>query len=117
MYFKQKNSPALWFDSRAEEAIAFYMSVFKNSRMSKVLRYGEAGPGPEGTVMTISFELDGHELTAINGGPHFMFSPAISFAVVAKLVMKWIIIGKSFLRARIRISADGLQTNSECRGK
>ena len=117
MYFKQKNSTALWFDSRAEEAIAFYMSVFKNSRISKVLRYGEAGPGPEGTVMTISFELDGHELTAINGGPHFMFSPAISFAVVAKLVMKWIIIGKSFLREGIRISADGLQTNSECRGK
>lgn len=81
MRFKQKISPFLWFDRNAEEAVDFYLSIFKNSRISKIMRYGEAGPGPEGTVMTISFELDGQEFTAINGGPHFTFSPAISFVV------------------------------------
>jgi predicted 3-demethylubiquinone-9 3-methyltransferase (glyoxalase superfamily) len=81
MQFKQKISPSLWFDNNAEEAVDFYISVFKNSRISKVIRYGKAGPGPEGTVLTISFELDGTEFAAINGGPHFTLSPAISFVV------------------------------------
>jgi predicted 3-demethylubiquinone-9 3-methyltransferase (glyoxalase superfamily) len=81
MQFEQKISPALWFDKNAEEAVNFYMSIFQNSRINKVLRYGKAGPGPEGTILTISFELDGEEFTAINGGPHFTFSPAISFVV------------------------------------
>lgn len=81
MQSMQKISSALWFDSNAEEAVNFYMSIFRDSRINKVLRYGEAGPGPEGTIMTISFELDGQEFTAINGGPHFTFSPAISFVV------------------------------------
>ena len=84
MQFEQKISPALWFDNNAEEAIDFYISIFRNSKVNKVLRYGKAGPGPEGTVMTISFELDGEEFTAINGGPHFTFSPAISFVVKCK---------------------------------
>jgi predicted 3-demethylubiquinone-9 3-methyltransferase (glyoxalase superfamily) len=78
---KQKVSPALWFDNNGEEAVNFYISVFKNSKINKIIRYGEAGPGPSGTVMAISFELDGEEFTAINGGPHFTFSPAISFVV------------------------------------
>ena len=77
MQFEQKISPALWFDKNAEEAVNFYISIFQNSKINKVLRYGKAGPGPEGTIMTISFELDGEEFTAINGGPHFTFSPAI----------------------------------------
>lgn len=81
MQFEQKISPALWFDNNAEGAANFYISIFQNSKINKVLRYGKAGPGPEGTVMTISFELDGEEFTAINGGPHFTFSPAISFVV------------------------------------
>ena len=81
MQFEHKISPALWFDNNAEEAVNFYMSIFQNSKINKVLRYGKAGPGPEGTVLTISFELDGEEFTAINGGPHFTFSPAISFVV------------------------------------
>ena len=68
MQSKQKISPSLWFDNNAEEAVDFYISVFKNSRISKVIRYGKAGPGPEGTVLTISFELDGTEFAAINGG-------------------------------------------------
>ena len=63
MQFEQKISPALWFDNNAEEAIDFYISIFRNSKVNKVLRYGKAGPGPEGTVMTISFELDRKEFT------------------------------------------------------
>jgi predicted 3-demethylubiquinone-9 3-methyltransferase (glyoxalase superfamily) len=71
----------LWFDNQAEEAMKFYTSIFKNSKVGKVTRYGEAGPGPKGGVMTASFELEGMEFTALNGGPLFKFSPAISFAV------------------------------------
>jgi predicted 3-demethylubiquinone-9 3-methyltransferase (glyoxalase superfamily) len=79
MQFEQKISPALWFDNNAEEAVNFYVSIFRNSRINKVLRYGKARAGLEGTVLTISFELEGEEFTAINGGPHFTFPPAISF--------------------------------------
>lgn len=81
MHIQQKITSALWFDNNAEDAVNFYRSVFKNSRINKVLRYGKAGPGPEGSVMTVSFELEGQQFTAINGGPHFTFSPAISFVV------------------------------------
>ena len=77
----QKITPFLWFDNQAEEAMKFYTSIFKNSEVVEVTRYGEAGPGPKGGVMTASFELEGMEFTALNGGPLFKFSPAISFAV------------------------------------
>jgi len=77
----QKITPFLWFDNQAEEAMKFYTSIFKNSKVGEVTRYGEAGPGPKGGVMTASFELEGMEFTALNGGPLFKFSPAISFAV------------------------------------
>jgi predicted 3-demethylubiquinone-9 3-methyltransferase (glyoxalase superfamily) len=77
----QKITPFLWFDNQAEEAVNFYTSVFKNARVGKVSRYGDAGPGPRGTVMTASFNLDGQEFIALNGGPQFKFSPAISFVV------------------------------------
>lgn len=76
-----KITPCLWFDRQAEEAAKFYTSVFPNSRISKVAYYGEGAPLPAGTVLTIGFELDGQEFTALNGGPHFKFSPAISFVV------------------------------------
>jgi predicted 3-demethylubiquinone-9 3-methyltransferase (glyoxalase superfamily) len=76
-----KITPFLWFDDQAEEAMNFYMSVFKSSRVVEVNRYGDAGPGPKGTVMTATFELDGQEFTALNGGPHFKFTEAISFYV------------------------------------
>lgn len=76
-----KLTPCLWFDTQAEEAANFYISVFKNSRVLDVLRYGEAGPGPEGSVLTVNFELDGQEFVALNGGPQFSFSEAISFQV------------------------------------
>jgi predicted 3-demethylubiquinone-9 3-methyltransferase (glyoxalase superfamily) len=77
----QKITPFLWFDGKAEEAMNFYTSIFSNSKVGKVSRYGEAGPGPKGTVMVATFELDGQEFLALNGGPQFTFSPAISFVV------------------------------------
>src|SRR5260221_14176712 len=77
----QKISSCLWFDDNAEEAVNFYTSIFKNSKIGSVARYGEEGPGPKGRVMTMTFQLDGQEFMALNGGPHFTFSPAISFFV------------------------------------
>jgi predicted 3-demethylubiquinone-9 3-methyltransferase (glyoxalase superfamily) len=77
----QKVTPCLWFDTEGEEAARFYTSVFPNSRIVEVARYGEAGPRPAGTVMTVSFELDGQSFVALNGGPQFTFNEAISFQV------------------------------------
>lgn len=77
----KKIVPCLWFDTEAEEAAAFYTAIFPNSRIVQVAHYGSAGPRPEGMVMTVSFELDGHEFTALNGGPEFRFNEAISFQV------------------------------------
>jgi predicted 3-demethylubiquinone-9 3-methyltransferase (glyoxalase superfamily) len=77
----QKITPFLWFDGKAEEAANFYVSVFKNSKIVSIMRYGEAGPGPKGSVMSATFQLDGQEFIALNGGPMFTFSPAISFFV------------------------------------
>ena len=69
----QKITPFLWFDGKAEEAANFYVSIFKNSRILNITRYGEAGPGPKGSVMTVVFELDGEQFIALNGGPQFKF--------------------------------------------
>lgn len=77
----QKISPFLWFDNQAEEAMHFYVSIFKQSKVGHIVRYGDAGPGPNGSVMTASFELDGQQFTALNGGPRFKFTEAISFVV------------------------------------
>jgi predicted 3-demethylubiquinone-9 3-methyltransferase (glyoxalase superfamily) len=77
----QKIRPFLWFDGRAEEAARFYTSIFKNSHLGEIKHYGEAGPGEDGSVMGVSFVLDGVAFMAINGGPEFTFSPAISFFV------------------------------------
>jgi predicted 3-demethylubiquinone-9 3-methyltransferase (glyoxalase superfamily) len=77
----QKLTPCLWFDTEGEEAATFYTSVFPNSKIVEVTRYGSAGPRDEGTVMTVSFELDGQRFIALNGGPDFTFSEAISFEV------------------------------------
>ena len=74
-------TPCLWFDTEGEEAATFYVSLFKNSRITDVSRYGEAGPRPAGTVMVVSFELDGQPFTALNGGPEFTFSEAISLQI------------------------------------
>ena len=77
----QKITTFLWFDGQAEEAANFYTSLFKNSRIRSVSRYAEAGPGPKDTAMVVSFELDGQEFHALNGGPQFHFTPAISLLV------------------------------------
>ncbi len=78
----KKITPFLWFDNQAEEAMNFYTSVFKNSRVVGVSRFGDAGPGPKGSVMTATFELNGQEFVALNGGPaHYGFTEAISFYV------------------------------------
>ena len=77
----QTITPFLWFDNQAEEAARFYVSVFRNSKILSISRYTEAGPGPEGSVMTVEFELDGEKFVALNGGPQYTFSPAVSFVV------------------------------------
>jgi predicted 3-demethylubiquinone-9 3-methyltransferase (glyoxalase superfamily) len=77
----QKITPFLWFDGKAEQAMNFYVAIFKNSKTVSVMRCGDAGPGPRGTVMSATFQLDGQTFMALNGGPMFTFSPAISFFV------------------------------------
>jgi predicted 3-demethylubiquinone-9 3-methyltransferase (glyoxalase superfamily) len=77
----QKITPFLWFDNQAEEAAQFYTSTFKNSKILSVSRYGDAGPGPKGSVMVVSFQLEGQQFTALNGGPLFKFNEAFSFVV------------------------------------
>jgi predicted 3-demethylubiquinone-9 3-methyltransferase (glyoxalase superfamily) len=81
---RQKITPNLWFDTEAEEAAAFYISVFKNSRIVNVTHYTEAGPRPAGTVMTVEFELDGQRFVGINGGPQFKFDEAVSFEIICE---------------------------------
>jgi predicted 3-demethylubiquinone-9 3-methyltransferase (glyoxalase superfamily) len=80
----QKITPFLWFDGNAEEAMNLYVSVFKNSKVVSVTRYGEAGPGPKGTVMSATFQLEGQQFYALNGGPQYKFTPAISLFVSCK---------------------------------
>jgi predicted 3-demethylubiquinone-9 3-methyltransferase (glyoxalase superfamily) len=77
----QKITPFLWFDNNAEEAMKFYTSIFKNSKIEESRRCGEAGPGPKGSVMSATFQIEGQEFMVLNGGPHFKFTPAISFFV------------------------------------
>ncbi len=77
----QKITPFLWFDTEAEEAAKFYASVFKNSQVVSTTRYGEAGPGPKGSVMTVEFDLEGQRFVGLNGGPQFKFTEAVSFVV------------------------------------
>ena len=79
-----KITPNLWFDDQAEQAAAFYCSVFPNSRIVNVLHYTEAGPGEPGSVLTVDWELDGQRFTGINGGPHFHFDEAVSFLISCK---------------------------------
>jgi predicted 3-demethylubiquinone-9 3-methyltransferase (glyoxalase superfamily) len=78
---EQKITPCLWFDFKAEEAVAHYLSVFARGRILSTARYGDAGPGPKGAVMTILFEIEGQKILTLNGGPQFSFTPAISLIV------------------------------------
>jgi len=77
----KKITPCLWFDGQAEEAATYYASIFLNSRVGKIARYGSAGPGPEGSVTTVNFELEGTEFVGLNGGPDFAFNEAVSFQI------------------------------------
>lgn len=77
----QKITPFLWFDNQAEEAVKFYTSIFQNSKIGDIARYGDAGPGPQGTVMTAAFQIEGQDFIALNGGPVFQFTEAVSFVV------------------------------------
>ena len=77
----EKISPFLWFDTQAEEAANFYTSIFKNSKINSITRYGDAGPGPKGSVMTVAFTLNGQDFVALNGGPIFKFNESISFVI------------------------------------
>jgi predicted 3-demethylubiquinone-9 3-methyltransferase (glyoxalase superfamily) len=77
----RKITPFLWFDAEAEEAMNFYVSIFPNSKVLSVTRYGDTGPGPKGTVVTANFQLNGQQFTALNGGPLFKFTEAVSFVV------------------------------------
>jgi len=77
----QKITPCLWFDGKAEEAMNFYTSIFKNSKKGNITHYGEVGPGPAGSAMSVTFQLDGQEFIALNGGPQFTFTPAVSLFV------------------------------------
>ena len=77
----QKITPFLWFNGQAEEAANFYASIFKKSKVVAVRRYGEAGPGPKGSAMSVEFQLEGEDFIALNGGPQFQFTPAVSFFV------------------------------------
>lgn len=80
----QKITPCLWFDNNAEEAVNHYLSIFKNSKINKILRCGDAGPGPKGSILTITFQLEGRDFIALNGGPIFKFNEAISLSVDCK---------------------------------
>jgi predicted 3-demethylubiquinone-9 3-methyltransferase (glyoxalase superfamily) len=80
----QKITPFLWFDGQAEEAARFYTSIFKKSKIGKISRYGDVGPGPKGSVMTVEFKLEGQDFIALNGGPTYRFTPAISLFVDCK---------------------------------
>ncbi len=80
----QKITPFLWFDDNAEEAIKFYTSIFKNSKVGEIARYGDAGPGEKGKMMTGTFEIEGQPFMALNGGPLFKFNESISFLVDCK---------------------------------
>jgi predicted 3-demethylubiquinone-9 3-methyltransferase (glyoxalase superfamily) len=84
----QKITPFLWFDGQAEEAMNFYVSIFKNSKVGRVSRYGDAGPGPKGTVMSATFQLEGQDFYALNGGPQYKFTPAISLFVNCETQME-----------------------------
>ena len=101
---RSKITPCLWFDTQGDEAATFYTSIFPNSKIVDISRYGDAGPRPAETVMTVLFELDGQRFLALNGGPQFTFSEAVSFQVDCP-------------RAARRGRVAGSRTGSDCRGR
>ena len=112
-----KITPFLWFDSQAEEAARFYTSIFKNARLGSITRYGDAGPGPKGSAMTATFQLEGLEFTALNGGPAFQFTPAVSFYVDCKTQAEVDELWESSPRAGRKANAAGSRTSSGSPGR
>jgi predicted 3-demethylubiquinone-9 3-methyltransferase (glyoxalase superfamily) len=119
----QKISPCLWFDNNAEEAVDFYISIFKSPKIGNVTRYGKEGfeihRKEEGTVMTIDFEIEGQKFLALNGGPIFKFNEAISFQIYCETQQEVDYYWEKFLKVAIKMpsNADGSRTNLEFRGK
>src|SRR5206468_12259151 len=120
----QKITPFLWFDDQAKDAVKFYTSTFKNSKIGRILRYGEEAAKvsesrrPVGSVLTIEFELEGQKFTALNGGPAFKFNESISFVVNCETQQEVDIFGRNSLLMAVRNrSAAGSKTNSVFRGK
>ena len=110
-------TPMLWFDTEAEQAAEFYTSVFPNSKIVEVTHYGSAGPRREGMVMTVAFELDGQKFVALNGGPDFSFSEAISFVVYCETQEEVDTYWETLPRAEKRGPAGGSRTSSACHGR
>ena len=113
----QKITPFLWFDTQAEEAAKFYVSIFKDSKIVNIARYGDAGPGPKGSVMTVEFELNGQRFIALNGGPQFKFTEAISFSINCKTRKKSMTFGENCLRVGKRCNAAGLKISMDYPGR
>jgi predicted 3-demethylubiquinone-9 3-methyltransferase (glyoxalase superfamily) len=114
----KKINPFLWFDSAAEQAAKFYVGTFMNSKIGRITRCGEDGPQPKGSVMTVEFTLDRVDFVALNGGPQFKFTEAISFSVNCETRMRSIISGRNFPPTADRLGgAAGSKTNSVSRGK
>jgi predicted 3-demethylubiquinone-9 3-methyltransferase (glyoxalase superfamily) len=114
----QKITPYLWFDGNAEQAVEHYTSLFPRSRVTKVARWGKGGPGKEGSVMNIAFELDGQPFIALNGGPHFKFTPAISLFASCETQEGSTRCGRaSSPPAARRPRAAGSRTSSACPGR
>ncbi len=118
---KQKITPFLWFDKEAEEAAKFYTSIFKNSKIGKVSRYGKKGfevhKMPEGTAMAVEFELEGQKFTALNGGPIFKFNESISFVVSCETQEEVDYYWNNSLQSQRQNSAAGLKISSACPGR
>jgi len=112
----QKITPFLWFDGNAEEAMNFYVSIFENSKVLSVTRYGDAGPGPKGTVMTAKFQLEEQEFIALNGGPQFKFTEAISFLVNCETQREVDEFWEKLSDAERNRDAAGLKTSLVCHG-
>jgi predicted 3-demethylubiquinone-9 3-methyltransferase (glyoxalase superfamily) len=117
MSAKQKIVTFLWFDNNAEEAIHYYVSIFKNSKIVSLSRHGEAGPGPKGTMLAGTFELEGQRFMALNGGPIFKFTEAISLFVNCESQEEVDDLWEKLPPAEARIAVDGSKTSSGCLGK
>jgi len=117
----QKITPCLWFDDKAEEAAKFYVSIFKKSKLGPITRYGEAGSKvsgrPKGSVMTVTFEIDGQEFVALNGGPLFKFTEAVSFMVKCESQQEIDGMWSKLSKVEKKGPAAGSKTNMVCRGK